>query len=738
MKLLEMDALAIGRRFVHVVDEAGLAEALNALGGSEAIALDVETARPRDPVKLAAYDNIYNLIDKGPQAGQLAPFDPHTAEVRLVQLKGENTDPYVIDVWALSELGFRALGEWFTQYAGTFILHNAKFDMKMVRGNFGVWIDTIAKVFDTMQASIILANSVGMGQSRGHSLADLARDFLDQNLDKTEQASDWSVADLTPEQLQYAALDVVSLHRLRDFFLHALVGVLSQEEPVRLEMDCVGPTARMEWNGLPFNPKVYYKVQEAARYAMPALLARIGQYFKEEIGQPTILATVEIIKNDGSSDFRKYYLPWCDGKVGKDFLMSRSNLVKKLLIKMNLVDDTGEPLESTKKAILDPLRKENPGIGYLLDYWGLVKQTQFEYDKYVHPLTGRIHAKYNASGASTGRFSCVRPNLMQVPGRLYMIHPDGTKLNYRYCFEVEEGRLMDSSDFAGQELAVMFALSGDPVGVKALNDGDDIHSISAAGMFGIDPKDARQEIPGKGGMTWRDRGKIVMFKQAYGGTAEGFAADFKITLDEAKKLVRGFENKYSVLSKWLKTNGALAAAQNFATLPNGTMRFVGGGSSKGDQASKVRAGGNFGVQGPSAVMSKVALVEIDKRIRTENLGIELVGFVHDEMLTTLQYDEVCKLGLFYRRNDARRAEIEARAAAAKKARDADAEKAAKNELEAYKTALVAACEVGCPGQHCAHRYETIVGECMVHAGRSILHDVVPAGFSSAVAPYWEH
>jgi DNA polymerase I-like protein with 3'-5' exonuclease and polymerase domains len=741
MKLLEADPQALGRRYVHVVDAAGLDACLADLEGSEAIALDTETARPRDPVKLAAYDNIYNRIEK---TGELAPFDPHTAEVRLVQLKGEHTVPYVIDAWALDKASHARLGEWLRGYKGVFIGHNIRFDMKMIKGNFDIWIDHRAGIFDTMQASMLLGNSVGMGPSRGHKLFDISRDFLGQDLDKTEQASDWSVPELTPEQLEYAALDVVSLHALTGLFTHTLVDVLKQVDPSRLEMAVIGPTARMEWNGMPFNPEVYKRVQEAARFALPALLSRIGKIFKDEIGQPPILARVPIEKNDGTTVWQEMYLPWCDGKVGKDFLSSRQGPTSKvglIITKLGLLDEEGNPLSSTKKGLLEPLRKENPGIGFLLDYWDLVKQTQFSYADYIHPLTGRCHPKFTISGAGTGRYTSSKFNGQQIPTKFNMVHPfTGEKLNYRYCFEAETGKLVCSADFSGQELTVMAKLSGDPIMIKTINDAGDLHSEAAAGMFGIDPKDARQEIPGLSGVTFRDRGKIVMFSLAFGKTAKGFATDWKMTETEAKKIVENFKKRFKVLSAWLEREGELGAAQSFSTLVNGAMRFVGGGQARGDKGGATRAAANYQIQGLSSWATRIAMIELDRRITEEKLDIELSACIHDELLSVIGHWEGCPYATLRGGGYPEFEDITARIKAADKARDKAAEKAAKVEASAFEAGVISRCQTLCEGLQCAHHNEGVIGACMQLAADTILEGVVkpPEAFSIGTARFWKH
>lgn len=535
------------------------------------LAIDSETYLTSDPNS----DNIYNQAKSGPAA-----FDPHTAKIRLLQLRGRGTKPYIVDLMRLGES--QTLSDFLGSYEGLWIGHNIKFDLKMIRGSLGVWLKN---VWCTMQASILIRNGVGFSE-RGNRLADLSRDFLGLNLDKTEQLSDWSVTELRDEQYEYAALDVTDLHKLYDMMHNALVNDYKMSEALDLEMGVILPTARMEYNGIPFNSNMYDMCQEAANFALPGLLQQIGKYFHDEIGQ-----SVAVTYMDVNGEFIPFKLPWGGGKAGKDFLMSKTANVLPMLQKLGL------DIDNVQKATLEAYKESNPGVGSLIDFYNLVKQAQFDYLKYVHPVTGRIHPSYRISGATTGRFSCTSPNVQQIPSKCTMVHQaTGTSVNYRYCFEANPGWLICSADFSGQELALMAAMSEDPEMCKILNEGGDLHGTAASGMFNIPIEQVRDKVPGGNGETYRDRGKIVMFSLAYGKTAKGFAEQWGISESEAKKLIRGFEAKFPVLAKWLTYHGELATAQGFSRLSNGAMRFVGDLGIR-DKEAPDRAGKNFQIQG---------------------------------------------------------------------------------------------------------------------------------------------
>lgn len=688
--------------FEYVTSLDELDTALEVLSCDSQLAIDSETYLTSDP----ACENIYNLAKSGPAA-----FDPHTSRIRLLQLRGRHTKPYVIDLVKLGthepkgDLARLKLQSFLTRSDVLWIGHNIKFDLKMIQGSLGVWLKS---VWCTMQASILIRNGVGF-MERGNGLADLARDFLGKSLDKTEQLSDWSRPDLSHEQLEYAALDVVDLHRLKDMLYGALVNEYKMLECVDLEMGVILPTARMEYNGIPFNVSMYNMCQEAANFAMPALLQQIGKYFHDQIGQTVAVTYVDL--HDDGREVVPFKLPWGGGKAGKDLLMSKTAMVLPMLQALGL------DVDNVQRTTLEAYKETNPGVGALIDFYNLVKQAQFDYQKYIHPVTKRIHPGFKISGATTGRFSCTSPNIQQVPSKVTMIHKaTGKSVNYRYCFEADPGWLICSADFSGQELAVMAAMSGDPEMCRILNENGDLHSEAAAGMFNMSVDEVKKQhkakikIPGSD-QTFRDRGKIVMFSLAYGKTAKGFAEDWGISEREARDLIKGFEKKFPVLTAWLKRHGNLGVAQGYSKLANGAMRFV--AENTRDKDAAYRAAMNFQIQGLSSWMTRLAMIKLDKIIQDDNLPMQMIACIHDELLVTFKVDERCPLW------------------AVKFGMITDPEHGERRKQECLDT---------CPGHvhDCVTRYENIIGDCMREAGEYYLKGIVPAGYSLATENHWSH
>lgn len=424
--------------FEYVKNFDRLQATFSAAAATDAIGLDTETCRARGP-EGAHFENIYNEADDGYGA-----FDPFTSEVRLVQFRGRGLGAVVVDLWALSP----EARTWFAQaiagYTGVFIVHNWRFDARHIFKTLGVWLDEKATTFCTMQASILMANSVGTSRGeRKNTLAACCRDFLGVDVDKTEQNSNWGEVGLSAEQLEYAALDVAYLHELHDLMKAALENprTFNQPEPLRLDMAVLGPTARMEHAGMPFCPKYYQFAQEAAAKNLPQLAEAFGIVVGEELKKHGatigyVPQTFLVPDAKGGTIAVQATVPTYKGKVGPELIRANKRLLEIFKEVEDLLDEEGNALTKTERALLEPLCKEHPFLDLLLKYKDLEKQSQFKLIKYQHPITKRIHAKFQPGGASTGRYSCVLPNLQQIPAKHELIHPSGMKLTYRDVFSL--------------------------------------------------------------------------------------------------------------------------------------------------------------------------------------------------------------------------------------------------------------------------------------------------------------
>lgn len=604
----------------YITIPAHLEQCLRDLSRYDEIAIDTETYQ--DPNKPSTN---YGFAD------------PFTNRVRLIQLQSRDSLPYLIDLRHFTLPELLPLQKFLNNENVLWVGHNIKFDYKMLKANLGV---TLNKVWDPMIASQIIGHACGtnFGKARGHGLKFVAKDFLGLDINKNEQISYWG-GNLTDEQLSYAANDVRYLLKLKD----TLHNAITQEYPTGFamqvcmqdEMDLIPVLGDMELKGVGFDLDMFRVVQAAAKAAIPGLVEKICNSFGIGI-QRGFMGIQPAINLDSP---------------------------KQLL---EMLSKNGIEVESTEADVLEEAAKLYPQLEDLLEYKKLQRALKFPYDEWMHPLTGRIHPSYNQLGAGTYRLSCNDPNLQQVP-KLMLKIPDKvinpTKhakyldkdasekankpvyfVSYRCCFVSQPGYHMIGSDFSGQELCIAAALSGDPLMCNILSqpeklpDGSknpdaDLHSIAANGMF---PEVTVAEIAAGAkdakGMKYRDYGKILNFSTIYGKTAEGYAKDWGIPVNDARKILKGYAKKFSVLWDWLErlsTTGEQTRLSLFPeSFPEARYRFL-NDNGKGDAGAISRAAKNTPVQGTGAIMVKKSLIRLHREMKGSPCFLILT--VHDEI-----------------------------------------------------------------------------------------------------------
>ncbi len=675
----------------YITNTLDLLDALDELSSETELALDVETAfKTGIPV-----DNEYNKI----KIGDYGAFDPHTSRVRLVQLKGRNTESYVIDLDKVSSQGKQQLAN-FLQEDRLVIGANVKFDLKHIRSTLGVWCP---RAWCLMQASMMIANASGL-TDRSNSLAGLSRDFLGIDMDKTQQSSDWSLTDLDPKQIEYAGLDVERIHELYDLLKGSLENEYNMKEPVELEMACLVPTAKIEYNGIPFSLEYYSKCREAAKYTIPALCQKIGNVFADKADVSATITYVDI-HGDGS-ELVMYRLPFGEkSKVGMKLLMSKTAVVLPILNKI------GIDIDNVQRSTLLEWQEAYPELKDLMDFYTICKAESTDYGKWYHPITKRIYSQLLWSKASTYRAASKNINSQQV-SKAKLYNPKTKEvLTHRECFRVDDSSdyLLCSLDFSAQELAVIAALSGDPGFVEPIKQGKDLHAAVAVKVFGIEESQVRDTHP-KLGKSYRDLAKIINFSLAYGKGPQGFAADWKCSKQEAEKVINNYKKEFPILSSYLENQGIIAATTGKATLVNGAIRFV-GVDKKVKDSDSYRAGMNFAVQGLSSFMTRQAVINIDNwLIKNNNFDCKCVAVVHDEVVMEYKANRACP------RYHICTGEV------------TSPEEIAKLELD---------CINNCPEDHnCIDWVETQLKDQMIAAGNKFLKGVVPSGSSASSKKYW--
>ncbi|REJ79334.1 MAG: hypothetical protein DWQ47_00915 [Acidobacteria bacterium] len=516
---------------------------------------------------------------------ETSELDPFDGILRLVQLSnGRNT--IVVDLLKFHRFGnlsacreLEPLRKLLAAERPVKIAHNAKFDAKWVGHHLGV---DVGGTFDTMIASQLIAAG---DQDRRHSLADVASFFLGTEVDKSEQISDWTAETLSDSQIEYAAKDAAIMVPLREKLAERLQSD-GLEGAAKIEFDCVTPVARMELNGFFIDQQCWREQLSIVKKEQESIAFELQEMLSAGVAQASLFGSAQIN------------------------LDSQSQVADAL---RNL----GVPIpETTRGWQMQPLVKDYPVVGKLLEYRGVAKSlTSFGENilEFVDERTGRIHADFRQIGAPTGRFSCSKPNLQQIP--------HGTE--YRKCFRAEDGNTLVIADYSQIELRILAEFSRDERFIEAFRSGADFHASAAAQVFGVKPSEVTPEQ--------RTFAKRLNFGVVYGIGAQRLALITGFSEREAENVLRKYFATYRGLDEWLRDAGSRAVETRSARTASGRMaRFRFDEEQKAQVSSTRRNGKNMPIQGTSADILKRALAILHKSI--SGTSAMLVNIVHDEIV----------------------------------------------------------------------------------------------------------
>jgi len=506
-------------------------------------------------------------------------LDPYKGELRLVQLGGRKST-VVVDLRAFTNPADLApLKNLLSAETPRKIAHNAKFDSKWVGHHLGV---EVGGVFDTYLASQLIAAG---DSDRRHGLADVSQFFLGTEMDKAEQLSDWSAAELSASQIEYAARDAAIMPGLYEKLVERLENdkLMNVAE---LENSCVVPIAKMELNGVYLDEARWREKLERVRKAQAKVADELQEMLSAGVAQASLFGRAEI------------------------------NLDSQTQVSEALVG-LGVPMPNNTRAwVLQPLAEQYPVVAKLLEYRGVAKSlSSFGENilEFIEPKTGRIHADFRQIGAPTGRFSCSNPNLQQIP------HEE----EYRRCFRAPDGKKLVIADYSQIELRILAEFSDDQRFIEAFVSGQDFHTATAAQVFGIKPDEITADQ--------RSFAKRLNFGIVYGIGASRLAMMTGLTQTEAENMMRRYFGTFSGLDAYLRESGRRVINERTARTASGRMlRLRFDENDRQQIASAKRYGVNMPIQGTSADILKRALRILHDDIR--GTSAKLVNIVHDEIV----------------------------------------------------------------------------------------------------------
>ncbi len=312
--------------------------------------------------------------------------------------------------------------------------------------------------------------------------------------------------------------------------------------------------------------------------------------------------------------------------AGGQFNISSPRQVGEVLFdKLRIVDKakktkTGQYV--TSEEVLQNLKGKHPVIDKILDYRGYKKLLSTYIDalpKLINPKTGHIHTTFNQAVTSTGRLSSSNPNLQNIPIR------DDNGREVRKAFIPDEGCLFFSADYSQIELRIMAHLSGDENLIEAFREGHDIHAATAAKIF---KKPISEVTPDE-----RRKAKTANFGIIYGISTFGLAERMQVPRSEAKELIDGYFSTYSKVKEYMDKSIDLARDNMYTETLFGRRCYLPDINSRNAvvRGYAERNAINAPIQGTAADIIKVAMINIDRRMRHEGLRSKMILQVHDEL-----------------------------------------------------------------------------------------------------------
>ena len=285
---------------------------------------------------------------------------------------------------------------------------------------------------------------------------------------------------------------------------------------------------------------------------------------------------------------------------------------------------------STAADVLDKLAPDYPFVADILEYRQLTKLKSTYADGLAGYIgeDGRIHSTFNQTITATGRISSTEPNLQNIPVRTEI----GRQL--RKVFVPKEGCVFVDADYSQIELRILAHMSGDANLINAYKHSKDIHAATASLVFGVPIEEVTK--------TQRSNAKAVNFGIVYGISSFGLSQDLSISKKEAQQYINNYFESYPGIKQFLDNSVNSAKEKGYSVTMFGRKRPIPELKESNFMRRQFgeRVAMNAPIQGTAADIMKIAMINVDKALKNNNLVSRIVLQVHDELLIEAKKEEV--------------------------------------------------------------------------------------------------
>ena len=478
------------------------------------------------------------------------------------------------------------------------IAQNLKYDLQIL-SNYGVNISE--PYYDTMLAHYLIE------PDKRHGMDDLSRQYLGyspvsiETLIGKKGKAQLNMADVDVEKVkEYAAEDADITLQLKQKLNPLLLVRNARTVFEKIEMPLVPVLADMEREGV--------RIDDAF----------LKQYSAE-------------ITNEILSIEQRIY-----DQAGEKFNIASPLQLGKILFEKLGLDEKAKKTKTgqyqTGEDVLLKLSHKSSIVQDILDFRGLQKLKSTYVDALptmINAATGRVHTTFNQAVAATGRLSSTNPNMQNIPVRT----EKGREVRKAFIPR-DDNHLILSADYSQIELRVIASISEDAGMMEAFSKNVDIHTATAAKVFGVGLEEVTKEQ--------RYKAKSVNFGLMYGQGAFGLAENLGISRTEAKEIIDNYFKQFPSIRQYMNDVIEKARMNGYVETIMGRRRYLRDINSANATVRSFaeRNAINAPIQGSAADMIKLAMIQIQKRIREGSYRSRMILQVHDELLFDVHKDEL--------------------------------------------------------------------------------------------------